>query len=244
MEQSFSRVYAVNMAQLQEIINQLLSGLQANDREWLRVRLQTLISVYPFSEYEYILTFLINRNVLSFQEYEELRSSYVAENRYLDLFSLSPRVFGQVWGEQHLLAIDKRFQKASRDIDPAFKGEYDLWIEGVKIEVKASRAINTKKRGPLVAKALRKNTTEPFWMNFQQIKHDICDVFVFIVVWVDEIEYWVLSNLEVKNHPLSSRQHRGGIEYQIGFRNRTIDHFSHFKVAASDLAEAILAKGK
>ncbi len=80
-------------------------------------------------------------------------------------------------------------------------------------------------------------------MNFQQLKPDVCDVFVFVAVWVDRIEYWVMSNEEVKNNPYLSRQHRGGIEYQIGFRNNNIQLFDVYKVEASTLANMVLMKG-
>jgi hypothetical protein len=36
------------------------------------------------------------------------------------------------------------------------------------VEAKASRAIATKKRGNLLEKALRYESEEPFWMNFQR----------------------------------------------------------------------------
>lgn len=81
----------------------------------------------------------------------------------------------------------------------------------MRLEVKAARAIDTKKRGDLVSKALRTDSEQTFWMNFQQLKIDTCDVFVFIGVWVDAIRYWVLSNNAVKASPFLSHQHRGGV---------------------------------
>ena len=118
--------------------------------------------------------------------------------------------------------LDNRFQKPHKNLDPEYKGQYDLWFQGIRVEVKASRATHTKKHGPLVSKALRWDTEAPFWMNYQQLKLDICDVFVFIGVWVDLIIYWVMSNAEVKQNNYLSHQHRGGIEYQIGIRKKNI----------------------
>jgi hypothetical protein len=186
--------------------------LKNDDKRLLQARLQGLVSVFPFNEYEYIITFLIGRGVLTFAEYEKLRENYVSSNRYLDLFSLAPRVFVQIWGEKHLMDLDERFQKPDKTLDPRFDGDYDLWLDGVRVEVKAARAIHTKERGSLVSKALYWRSEGPFWMNYQQLKVDICDVFVFIGVWVDKLVYWVLSNDEVKNNRYLSHQHRGGIE--------------------------------
>ncbi|HPA47379.1 MAG TPA: hypothetical protein PK395_16550 [bacterium] len=160
--------------QVREYLEVFIRTLEQRDRDLLDARLQSLASVFPFNEYEYILMFLRDRSVISFEQYEDLRNRYVSANRYLNLFGLAPRIFGQIWGEQHLRDLDSRFREADRAVDADHKGQYDLWIEGVRVEVKAARAIDTKKRGDLVSKALRSDSDRPFWMNFQQLKLDIC----------------------------------------------------------------------
>lgn len=79
-------------------------------------------------------------------------------------------------------------------------------------------------------------------MNFQQLKPDTCDVFIFIGVWVDEILYWVMSADEVKNNPYLSHQHRGGIEYQIGITHKNIHEFDVYRAAPESLYEAVKSK--
>jgi len=81
-------------------------------------------------------------------------------------------------------------------------------------------------------------------MNFQQIKLDIADVFIFVGVWVDKILYWVLTNKEVEKHPIRSHQHRGGIEFQIGITGKNINEFRKFLVEPSKLFESIKLKVK
>ena len=233
----------MNQNELRAYLDEFIETLPITDREFLAARLESLISVFPFNEYEYILMFLRDRSVLTFQDYEELRSRYVSANRYLDLFGLAPRIFGQVWGEQHLMDLDKRFVKPDKAVDSDFKGQYDLWIEGVRVEVKAARAIDTKKRGNLVSKALRSDSERPFWMNFQQLKFDICDVFVFIGVWVDVIRYWVLSHADVRNNPYLSHQHRGGVEYQIGITDENLRDFDRYLVDAPKIGNRIIEIG-
>lgn len=222
----------------------LCESLESQDRGLLSARLESLISVFPFNQYEYMLSFLMDRGAITFAEYEGLRDSYVSDNRYLGLFGLAPRVFGQIWGEAHLRDLDPRFVQPSKALDPDYEGQYDLILENVRVEVKSSRAINTRIRGDLASKALQYGSDSPFWMNFQQLKLDICDVFVFIGVWVDRVLYWVLSNEEVRDHPTRSSQHRGGIEYQIGINHRNINQFNQFLVNSDSLAEAILEKGR
>lgn len=232
----------MDLHQLQEYLDRLADNLTRDDKRILNARLEGLTSVFPFNEYEYILIFLVDRRIIPFDEYEKLRNNYVTHNRYLDLFGLAPRIFGQIWGEAHLRDLDGRFQKPSRSLDPLYEGQYDLFFEGIRIEVKAARAINTKKRGDLVSKALQYGTDDPFWMNFQQLKPDTCDVFVFLGVWVDRILYWVLSNKDVKMNEYLSHQHRGGIEYQIGITNKNIANFRLYETDAANLVGVILAK--
>ena len=232
----------MNQEQLRAYLDRLAATLDLQDRQLLHARLQSLASVFPFNEYEYILMFLQNCGAVSFEAYEELRSNYARGNRYLNLFELAPRIFGQIWGEKHLMDLDPRIRKPDSSLDPDYDGEYDLWVAATRVEVKAARAYNSRVRAPLVSKALQFGSTEPYWMNFQQIKIDICDAFVFIGVWTDRIVYWVLSNHEVKSNPYRSHQHRGGIEYQIGITPRNFESFREFEVEGESIADAIIRK--
>ena len=136
----------MNQEELRAYLDHLVDTLENANQELLRVRLESLVTAFPFNEYEYIITFLVDRHVITFNEYEELRSNYVSANRYLELFNLAPRVFGQIWGEKHVMDIDRRFQKPNKNLDSEYDGQYDLWIENRRIEVKAARAIQTNKR--------------------------------------------------------------------------------------------------
>lgn len=232
----------MDIKQLKDYLDSLASSLKTDDKKLLNARLASLMSVFPFNEYEYALMFLLDRKVIGFKEYEKLRHDYVSSNRYLDLYGLAPRIFGEIWGHQHIKDLDKRFIKPDKSIDPAYDGQYDLWIDNVRVEVKAARAINTKKRGSLVSKALQHDSLEPFWMNFQQIKLDVSDVFIFVGVWADQIVYWVLSKEEVKNNKYLSHQHRGGIEYQIGITDKNIADFDECRVSPSEIANKVIEK--
>jgi len=234
----------MDIKQLQQYLYNLANSLSLEDREILNARLKSLISVFPFNEYEYMLMFLLDKKKISFQEYEKLRNDYVAANKYLELYTFSPRIFGEIWAHQHIIDLDNRFKRPNKEIDPKYEGQYDLWIEGIRVEVKSSRAINTKKRGNLISKALKFGTKEPFWMNYQQIKLDVADVFIFIGVWVDRIVYWVMTNYEVKNNQYLSHQHRGGIEYQIGITEKNISDFDKFIVAPDKIGNMVIKKGE
>lgn len=233
---------------LDKKLNEWIKILPQKDRNALLACLSGLKSVFPFNEYEYRLMYLLNKKIISFHEYEILRKTYVETNPYLYLYKISPRVFGEIWAQQHLIDIDSRFKKPSKIIDKDYSGDYDLYLKDgkkiIKIEVKASRAINTKIRSGLEETALNFKSKEPYWMNFQQLKLGIADVFVFIGIWIDKIIYWVLTNKEIKEHPTRSHQHRGGIEYQIGITNKNFDKFKEFSVKPTRIINTIKRKVK
>ena len=135
-------------------------------------------------------------------------------------------------------------QIPSKNLDEQYSGEYDFWYNGIKIEVKASRAVKKISGGALISKALRRNSSDKFIMNFQQIKPGCCDVFVWMAVWLDKIEYWVLSSDEVLNNShYSDHQHRNSIkEGQLQFTESNISSFDVYKVAPSNILAAIVEK--
>lgn len=225
-------------------LNEWIKSLPDKDRRLLLAHLSKLKSVFPFNEYEYRLMHLLDRNVITLHEYEDLRNDYIKSNLNLHLYGLPPRRFGDTWGKQHLMDINPLFKRPSKNIDKSYSGEYDLCLDGkkklIKIEVKASRAAHKGAKGSQEARAINFSSKEPFLMNFQQIKFDIADIFVFIGVWVDKMLYWVLSNKEAKNHPLKSHQHRGGKEYQIMITDKNIKSFKKFLVKPDNLVSTIL----
>ena len=227
------------MEHLQEELNALLAQLP--NREEFQDRLDSLVSVYPFNEYEYVISTLLAMDVLTLDGYHELRDSYMNRNQYLHLFARAPRSFGGTWAEGHLKGLVPGVQKPSDAIDPDYSGQYDLYMEGIRIEVKASRAVDRDSRESLNVKALTSDSTKRFLMNFQQVKPSCCDVFVWIAVWRDVIRYWVLSSYEVEMNPhYSKRQHRYSVgEGQLHVRQDNIQNFAAYEVKSNKLEEAI-----
>lgn len=228
------------MEHLRKELYSLLAKLP--EQEEIRSRLASLKSRYPFNEYEYLISTLLAMNVLTLDGYHDLRESYVARNRYLHIFELSSQNFGGKWAENRLKRLVPELQKPSRESDPEYSGQYDLYLDGIRIEVKASRAVDKKMRkAPLYKKALASDSNKEFLMNFQQMKTEFCDVFVWVAVWRDVIRYWVLSSNEVAtNRYYSPRQHRGNIgEGQLHIRHDNIRAFAKYKVKPKKLKYAI-----
>ncbi|MBI3092460.1 MAG: hypothetical protein HYY96_17515 [Candidatus Tectomicrobia bacterium] len=200
---------------MDELEKQLYERIAAlEDEESFRSRLEDLISVYPFNEYEFIISTLLGMDKLTVEEYYDLREEYISRNMFLYIFEISAlRGFGGTWAHGHLKELHQELEKPTKKKDQNYRGEYDLLLDNViKIEVKASRAVEFARDEPLYVKALSSRFTQPFDMNFQQVKPACCHVFVWIGVWRDLIRYWVLASKEVEqSRHFSKGQHRGNI---------------------------------
>lgn len=241
------------MEQLLEKLKQYRADLSRNKAKAISDDiLEKIYNIYPFNKFEYLISHLIAGKALTISEYLEIRADYIERNKYLYLFELAPRTFGQEWGERHLMELIPEFKIPRKSIDPNFSGEYDLWLDGIRVEIKASRLVSKVGGGSLAEKALTFGTDANFDMNFQQLKPDCCDVFVWIAVWRNKIEYWILTANEVRNHPLFSNQHRGSttspdgtvIEGQIHINKSNYESFKIYSVQPSAIHTEILKRGK
>ncbi|MAZ75693.1 MAG: hypothetical protein CMH31_00140 [Micavibrio sp.] len=200
-------------------------------------------SIFPFNEYEHLICNLIEVGGITFNNYMEIRTEYISENPNLWIFEISaPRGFGEKFAQTYVQGKCSALKKASKKVDPDFSGEYDLWLDGIKIEVKASRAVDSNSDEPLYIKALARDTQKKFLMNFQQLKPQCCDVFIWVAVFRDEIVIWIMNSDEVANNPLYSKgQHRGnrGNEGQLHIKHDNIHVLKKFELEGDDLGQAI-----
>ena len=232
---------------LKKHLEKLIKTLSSQQRNKLKNRLDDLISVYPFNEYEYIISSLLGLRKITLDDYLEIRDEYIARNMYLYIFEISaPRGFGEQWAQGHLKELVPNLIKPTKKLDKKYSGQYDFLYklsekQIIKIEVKASRAVDFNSQEPLYVKALSWQSKKPFDMNFQQIKPKCCDVFVWIGVWRDIIKYWVLSSKEVeKNKYYSKGQHRGNIgEGQLHLKRDNIKEFQNYTSKSNELLEKI-----
>ena len=223
--------------ELQELVDRL------DDREEFKETLEGLVSVYPFNEFEYTIAHLLAADKLTLDEYHEIRENYIHRNLYLYLFEISaPRGFGERWAQGHLRELVPDLLRPSRQLDPDYSGQYDFFLPpNIRIEVKASRVVEFSSSEPLYIKALSSNSNLPFDMNFQQIKPQLCDVFVWIAAWRDVIKYWVIPSSQVENNPhYSLGQHRGNVgEGQLHVNRESIGDFDGYLVRSDRLQVAI-----
>ncbi len=233
---------------LKKNLEKLIDTLSVKNRDKLKNHLEDLISVYPFNEYEYIISSLLGLNKIRLSDYLEIRNEYLMRNEYLHIYEKygSPTAFGITWAQSHIHAIIPEMKKPTKKEHPDFDNEYDFFYKyerrHIRIEVKASRAVDAKSDDPLYVKALAWNSEKPFDMNFQQIKPSHCDVFVWVAVWRDTIKYWVFASKEVEgNRYYSKGQHRGNVgEGQLHLNHDNIKEFRKYEAQPKELLEKII----
>ncbi len=213
----------------------------------IRKKLDDLESYYPFNEYEYIISSLMCFGKITLDDYYQIRDDYISRNPYLYIFEIaSPRYFGEGWAQKHLMSLEVDFIKPTRELDENYDNQYDIALPYkdrlIKIEVKASRAVDENSPEPLYVKALSFESHQPFTMNFQQIKPACADVFVWIAVWRDVIKYWVISSTEVENNKYySDKQHRGNTgEGQLHIKDKNIKEFVQYECNPKELRKSVI----
>lgn len=235
-------------------------------------------SRYPFNKYANIFSVLLTKGNLTYEQYTTLRDAYFRRNPNLDKFEMAPRTFGQTWGEDWLKKEKEGILTEPPKKD-GYTSQFDLWLptennEGIKIEVKASHVADKDPERILIEKAYKKpqGTEEEiskaikklnFEMNFQQLKPSCCDVFIWIAVWLDDIDIWVIPSSKIVMRPKNAPrrkpkdsivlsdgklymgiQHQGGKggkvpEGQIFVTNNHYKDLQQYKVSLETLIEKI-----
>lgn len=232
----------MELSELKNKICESFSGSQEDLQDVLNI-VEADQAVFPFNEYECLICNLIEKKGLTYEQYLEIRTEYVAQNPNLWIFEISaPRGFGEKFAQTYVHGMCTDLKKPSKKLDPDYSGQYDMWLDGIKIEVKASRAVDSNSQEPLYIKALSRTTGKPFLMNFQQLKPQCCDVFIWVAVFRDEIVLWVMNSDEVANNPLFSKgQHRGnkGNEGQLHIKDDNIHVLEKYEFKGKDLGQFI-----
>jgi hypothetical protein len=223
------------LEKLREQLDELIERLENEDD--FRVELESLKSIYPFNEFEYIISNLLGKNKLTLEDYKRIRENYIeGGNKYQHLYDLSSKKFGSVWAETHVkTVVPNLLISTSSDFD------FLLPPENIRIEVKASRATDSKSNKSFTEKSILFRSDKKYDMNFQQIKPRLCDVFIWIGIWRDLIQYWVLSSFEVEhNSSYADKQHKGNVgEGQLHIKQQNIKEFQKFIVEPENIEEAI-----
>ena len=231
--------------ELTELKNKIIESFSgsASDLEEVLQMVDDDQSIFPFKEYEHLICNLIERGGLTYEQYIDIRTEYISANPNLWVFEISaPRGFGEKFAQTYVQGKCSKLKSPNKKLDPNYSGDYDLWLDGIRIEVKASRAVDSDSEEPLYMKALSRKTDKNFLMNFQQLKPQCCDVFIWVAVYRDQIVLWVMSSKEVLENPSYSKgQHRGnkGNEGQLHIRQDNVAQFEKYELQGDNLEQAI-----
>lgn len=242
------------MKQLREELHRLLKNTRGDQQE-----INSILdgaTLYPFSVESQLLEYFLSIHEITYPQYVQMKEGYIQRNKYLHLFDMAPRTYGQTWGEQHIRSLFPQFLKATKenlaDIYPDFDGEFDLWYNGIRIEVKACRANSTKTGGSLSSRAFLHSEAYDagFKYHYQQLKPSCCDVFIWIGTCRDELLYWVLSSQDLLNTGKLGSQHRNehtgiaGVKVFEGQVFMTEQELVPFAVNEADILSAVCEKGQ
>lgn len=182
------------------------------------------------------------KELLNFQE-----NSLYKENTEIAKIT-APTTFAK-WAVNHIRSIIPDMKPAEGEgSDGSAKREYDLIYQlgnrAIRIEVKASRAVDKSRPNLPYHERLLLSTNKSglFDMNSQQLKLTIFDILIMIGVWADKIRYWVMTPKEIKNSGLfSSGQHRGnkGYEGQMHIKTGNIDKFLKYEMKPTEILNRI-----
>lgn len=244
------------MKELQEkVFNLLRASADAKTYEDIKAKKEAP----PFSAVNHAMAYLLSQGKISYVDYQSFNDDYVqrnSKNRYLYLFEMAPRTFGQTWGEEHIRKLFPSFERATKSnlkyAYPSFDGEFDLWYKGIRVEVKACRANSDKTKGSLSSRAYTHEEAKEakFKYHYQQLKPSCCDVFIWIGACRDELIYWVLSSKELLDTGKLGPQHRNentGNSTGRVFEGQvfmTEEELKSFLVAEEDILDCVVNKFK
>ena len=163
----------VHMKKLRKQIEAMIKSSNA-DMEII-TSINSELSVYPFSIESRLLIYLLEIKAISYDELLKMQDEYIKRNKYLYTYELTSKSFGD-WGEKQVIAIAPEFIKATKKnmkkIKQDFDGEYDLYVDGIRVEVKANRAAEDKKKTSLSRRAYLHSEAKKcgFKYHFEQIK--------------------------------------------------------------------------
>jgi hypothetical protein len=217
--------------------------LNDSDRKYL-IESAIIRRVFPFNDINDVFCYLIDRGIVTFEEYKDIRERYYDVNPYLPLFDLDNTLFGRRWAEKHLRSLDSRIKKSNHK-------RYDSYIlldnaKIIRIESKASRAANREKAkdGNLVEKAARFYSSEDYTTSFDHIKLQYADVFVLVGVWSDVMKYWVIPSESFLTLENTSRRDINGLGYHTYLRPCNIHRFDAYATEKDNIYETIVNASK
>lgn len=240
------------MKELRKELDLLLESSEGSNHIMETIRNEK--SVFPFSVEGRTMAYLLSSGIIDFEKYLQMNRDYCKRNQYLELFEMAPRTFGETWGEQHIRSLFPQFIKATKEnlsaLYSGFDGEFDLWYDGIRIEVKACRANNTNTKGSLASRAYlhREATASGFKYHYQQLKPSCCDIFIWIGVCRDDLIYWVLTSEELKKTGKLGSQHRNentgveGVQVFEGQVFMTEEELKPFFVNEKDILSVVKRK--
>jgi hypothetical protein len=227
------------MPSLREALLARLVAIDPSGR--LARQIQADTAPFGFGGIDLAVAMLVEAGAMTTAEYIAVRRAHAEAAPNLHLYQITaPRTFGETWAQKHVADLVPDLRPSSREVDAGYLGQYDLIHQAtrLRIEVKATRVVRAGVAGRLPDKALSARDSSDFTLYFKQIKPDCCDAFVLVVVWLDDIGYWVVPAAEMPHVPsFTSKLHRKGEgSGQLQIRKSVLPAVEKYRVPQDELA--------
>ncbi len=198
------------------------------------------------NEQTQLTMFLLSHSILSYADVEKMAKEFIQRNPFYSMFPLEAGTLGTA--SQNYIKSLLPQHKLSKPIDTS----YDILFDGIRIEVKASRAAITntgknKTNSNITERAMTSEDLGDYKLTFAQTKPSCCDMFVLVCFWTDKACAWVLTSKELNDIPsyrtIFGRLGTEGKGLLIVKRKQT-KLFDAYKVSLDNLESAIIAASK
>ena len=188
---------------------------------------------------EVALSILYYQNIITKDEINDIMKDDRNNKKYLDFYR--QRRGSGYYAEKYLIS-NFSFKKPSKSLDPNMSpSQYDLWLDGIKIEVKATTIFEKEKivskNEPLEIRAAHSSSNT--WNNgvFAKIYPEKSDVIIFMVIFRNEILYYVLPSKELYN--LSELKSYLGDSFIITVNNKFLEKIKKYEANENNLVEKV-----
>lgn len=216
---------------MEQLLTELCNFIPQEQRDEAAACLDSMEKL-PCGQAGNFAAYLIERGWMTFEDFLKLQNSFQVRNINLNIFKMSETSFGVKWGQSHIFSLSGDFERPEKGRD-----HHDAVLDVLKIEIKASRAVERGNSLPLDQKALRFGEQKPFTMNFNHIFLDEADVYLFLGVWLDKICYWLLTKVDLLALPNYLNKYQ--TEYQMPITDANISSFERYRLEKEDLIQAI-----
>ena len=186
---------------------------------------------------------MVSLGFVDAQEFVSIHKEIQAGSPHLHWFqNNNGGAFGNDF-EKYIISISQNIKKASKDLDHEYQRlSYDCWLDGIKIEVKAGRVQepNMGKNSTFIERAAFSYSDSHKGCKFGQIKPYLSNVFIFGIIFKDEIRIAVIPSSVVTEIPgYTNTHHRDSNDGSCDYKRSNESFYKQYLTTPDNIEQAI-----